>query len=89
MTTKKTPAKATSKKDKREKKFAESLAELEETVRKLEEGDVALEESLAAFEKGVGLVKILQSRLDDVEEKIEELTRGARGTVSSKPLEED
>lgn len=62
---------------------------LEDVVRKLEAGDVPLEESLAAFEKGVALVRILHARLDAVQGKIEELTRGTRGEVTTKPLEEE
>ena len=73
----------------KEKPFEEVLAELEDVVDKLEEGDVPLEESLAAFERGVSLAKNLQARLDAVQEKIEELTRGDRGEPVSKPLKRD
>jgi len=79
---KKQPSKAS-----KEKPFEEVLEELEDVVAKLEQGDVPLEESLAAFERGVGLAKNLQARLDAVQEKIEELTRNERGEPSSKPLE--
>ncbi len=73
----------------REQTFEEALAELEEIVRKLETGDVPLEESLAAFERGVGLVRQLHARLDAVQEKIEELTRGERGEPKSRPFEQE
>jgi exodeoxyribonuclease VII small subunit len=66
-------------------KFEEAMAQLEAVVRKLEAGDVPLEESLEAFEKGVSLVRVLHTRLDAVQEKIEELTR-AEGEVRTKPL---
>ena len=72
-----------------ELKFEQGMAELEEMVRKLETGAVPLEESLATFEKGVSLVRVLQSKLDNVQEKIEELTRSGRGEVSTKPLDLD
>lgn len=72
-----------------EPKFEQAMEALEDVVRKLEAGDVPLEESLAAFEKGVALVRILHARLDAVQGKIEELTRGTRGEVTTKPLEED
>jgi len=68
-------------------KFEEAMEQLEDVVRKLEAGDVPLEESLAAFEKGIGLVRMLQQRLDAVQEKIEELTRTERGEVATKPLD--
>ena len=61
--------------------FERTLAELEETVRRLEAGDLPLEESLGAFEKGVALVRTLHSRLDAVQMRIDELTQspGAAG----------
>jgi exodeoxyribonuclease VII small subunit len=68
-------------------KFEEAMEQLETIVRTLEAGDVPLEESLAAFERGVGLVRLLQARLDAVEEKIEELTRTERGDVALKPFD--
>ncbi len=85
MATKKT----TKPKPQEQKPFEEVLAELEDVVDKLEEGDVPLEESLSAFELGVSLAKSLQGRLDTVQEKIEELTRGERGEPVSKPLRRD
>jgi exodeoxyribonuclease VII small subunit len=83
-------AKSTSKDDdEREPNFEEAMAELEDVVRKLEAGDVPLEESLAAFEKGVGLVRVLHARLDAVQEKIEELTRSDGGKLQIRPLDEE
>jgi exodeoxyribonuclease VII small subunit len=67
--------------------FEDAMEQLEEIVRKLEAGDVALEESLAAFEKGVGLVRVLHQRLDAVQEKIEELTRTDQGDLVTKQLD--
>ena len=55
------PAKSASK---NEPKFEDAMSELEDVVRQLEAGDVPLEESLAAFEKGVSLVRLLHTRLD-------------------------
>ena len=65
------------------------MSELEDVVRQLEAGDVPLEESLAAFEKGVSLVRLLHTRLDSVQEKIEELTQNDRGRPETKPLVDD
>ena len=70
-----------------ELKFEEAMTQLEEVVRKLETGDVPLEDSLAAFERGVKLVRILHARLDAVQEKIEELTRTEKGELAIKPLD--
>ncbi len=75
-------------KSKREPKFEEAMETLEEVVGELEAGDIPLEESLAAFEKGVSLVRLLHARLDDVQEKIEQLTRDEKGKPAVEPFEE-
>ncbi len=72
-----------------ELKFEDAMSQLEEVVRKLEGGDVPLEESLAAFERGVALVRTLHTRLDGVQEKIEQLTAGSRGEPLLEPLAVD
>ena len=74
---------------KSEPKFEEAMSELEEVVRKLEAGDVPLEESLSAFEKGVGLVRLLHNRLDAVQAKIEELTGSEDGKLATSLLEDE
>ena len=74
---------------KKEPRFEEAMEDLEEVVRKLEAGDVPLEESLAAFEKGVALVRLLHGRLDAVQAKIEELTESDRGELATTPFEEE
>ncbi len=70
-------------------KFEDGLAELEATVSKLESGELTLEDSLAAFERGVGLVKVLNERLGAVEQRIEVLTRDGKGHLRTRPLEVD
>ena len=70
-------------------KFEDAMAELEDVVERLEGGDVALEASLAAFERGVALVRMLHARLDTVQTRIEELTRNERGEIVAKPLDDD
>jgi exodeoxyribonuclease VII small subunit len=66
--------------------FERTMRELEETVRRLEAGDLPLEDSLAAFEKGIALVRTLHARLDAVQSKIEELTQQSDGSVSRTPF---
>ena len=68
-------------------RFEDGLAELEATVTKLESGELTLEDSLAAFERGVGLVKVLNERLGAVEQRIEVLTRDGNGTLRTRPFE--
>lgn len=69
--------------------FEAGLAELEATVTKLESGELTLEDSLAAFERGVGLVKVLNERLGAVEQRIEILTRDGNGSLRTRPFEVD
>src|SRR5882757_7056987 len=59
--------------------FEDSLAELEKIVGKLEGGDLSLEESLELFEKGVGLSRECQERLNRAERRIEVLLKDQRG----------
>jgi exodeoxyribonuclease VII small subunit len=70
-----------------EKKFETALEELEQVVEQLESGDLSLEASLAAFEKGVGLVKFCNQKLNDVEKKIELLVRDKDGKLQLKVLD--
>lgn len=53
--------------------FKEAQDELEGIVRALESGTLELEESLALYERGVGLLKSLKTRLDAAEQKVEVL----------------
>jgi exodeoxyribonuclease VII small subunit len=69
-----------------ERPFEEALAELEALVRRLELGDLPLEESLAAFERGMVLVRELGTRLDDVGQRVELLLRAADGSLTTRPL---
>src|SRR5207253_6760485 len=66
--------------------FERTMAELEETVRRLEAGDLPLEQSLAAFERGIALVRALHTRLDAVQTRIDELTQAADGSTSPTPF---
>ena len=76
------------KKDQPNKKFEAALEELEQVVEQLESGDLSLEDSLAAFEKGVGLVKFCNQKLTEVEKKVELLVKDKEGKLQLKPLEE-
>ena len=55
--------------------FEKSLQKLEDTVQKLESGELTLEESLKAFEEGVSLARSCQETLKSAEEKVEILSR--------------
>jgi exodeoxyribonuclease VII small subunit len=74
---------------KSEKKFEDALQGLEEIVERLESGDLALEESLSAFEKGVTLVRYLNDKLNEVERRVEVLTRDQGGNLQVDELEDE
>lgn len=50
--------------------FETALHELEDLVAKMEEGELPLEQSLAAYQRGVGLVRICQDRLAKAEQQV-------------------
>jgi exodeoxyribonuclease VII small subunit len=74
-------------KDPADRRFESVLEELESVVEQLESGNLSLEDSLAAFEKGVGLVKDCNQRLDEVEKRIELLIRDKEGRLQLKLLD--
>ncbi len=53
--------------------FEEAFQELENTVERLEEGDLTLQESMALFERGIELVKYCAQLLDEAELKVKTL----------------
>jgi exodeoxyribonuclease VII small subunit len=75
------------KNDQADKKFESALEELESVVEQLESGDLSLEDSLAAFEKGVGLVKYCNQKLSEVEKKVELLIKDKDGRLQLKLLD--
>lgn len=75
------------KKDPLSKKFESALEELESVVEQLESGELSLEDSLAAFEKGVGLVKYCNQKLAEVERKVEILVKDKEGRLQLKLLD--
>jgi exodeoxyribonuclease VII small subunit len=69
--------------------FDQGVMALEELVGALESGELPLEQALAAFEQGVGLVRRLNERLNQAEQKIEILSRSAGGELVAKALDEN
>lgn len=54
-------------------KFEEALKQLEETVNKLESGEISLDEAMELFEKGVGLSRTCQKFLSEAQLKVTKL----------------
>lgn len=67
--------------------YEAALEAIERIVEQLESGELSLEDSLAIFEKGVGLTKYCYQKLDEVEKKIEILTKGREGKLQLKRFE--
>ena len=68
------------------KKFEEELKDLEEIVGKIDSGDLTLEDSIGAFERGVSLVRSLNQKLDEIEKKVEVLSRNSQGDLRTAPF---
>lgn len=71
--------------DQQVRKFEDELADLENVVAQIDSGELSLEESIAAFERGVGLVRTLNQKLDEVERRVEVLTRSGQGELRTAP----
>ena len=70
-------------------RFEDGLSELEGIVQRLEKGELPLEDSLAAFERGVALVRTLSQRLAEVEQRVEVLLKSDAGQLLLRPARDD
>ena len=68
--------------------FEDALAELDETVRQLEAGELSLDESLALFERGQALSARCQQLLQAAELKVQQLAPKAEGGYALEPFDE-
>ena len=69
--------------------FEESLARLDEIVRHLEKGDLPLSESLSLFEEGTRLLTACSKMLDEAEQKVVKLRKGADRQPEELPFEDE
>jgi exodeoxyribonuclease VII small subunit len=70
--------------------FEQALQALEEIVQQLESGSVPLDQSIDLYEKGEGLRKHCQARLDAAQAKIESIVAGKDGApTGTKPFDAD
>ena len=69
--------------------FEESLSRLEEIIRHLEKGDLPLSDSLTLFEEGTALLSSASKMLDEAEQKVVKLRKGADRKPEELPFEED
>ena len=61
--------------------FEAAMSELEVIVRSLEDGKLTLEESLLAFEKGIKLVNVCNTKLSEAEQKVRILLSDGNGNL--------
>ena len=69
--------------------FEQSLARLDEIVRHLEKGDLPLSDSLKLFEEGTALLASASAMLDEAEQKVVKLRKGADRQPEELPFEEE
>jgi exodeoxyribonuclease VII small subunit len=69
--------------------FEQGLARLDEIVRHLEKGDLPLSDSLALFEEGTGLLSACNTMLEEAEQKVVKLRKGADRQPEELPFEDE
>ena len=69
--------------------FEDSLARLDEIVRHLEKGDLPLSDSLRLFEEGTALLASAGRMLDEAEQKVVKLRKGADRQPEEMPFEDE
>lgn len=68
--------------------FEQQLQRLEEIVAALEKGDAQLADSLALFEEGTKLIAACSKQLDQAEQQVVKLMKGADSTPVELPFED-
>lgn len=68
--------------------FEQSLEKLEDIIRHLEKGDMPLNDSIKLFEEGTTLVNSCNAMLDEAEQKVVRLRKGADRQPEELPFEE-
>ena len=76
------------KKDK-ELTFEAAFQELEETVQRLENGELTLDETIALFERGQVLARLCDEKLEQAELRVDQLLPDADGGYRKAPFERD
>lgn len=69
--------------------YEQSVQRLDEIVRSMEKGDAPLEEALKLFEEGSALIAACGKMLDEAEQKVVKLKKGADGEPIELPFEEE
>ena len=72
-----------------DRSFEQKLSRLDEIVRHLEKGDLPLSDSLSLFEEGTGLLSDCSRMLEDAEQKVVKLRKGADRQPEELPFEDE
>lgn len=67
--------------------FEEALGELEKIVARLEKGEEPLESALGLFEEGVRLARVLTTKLDEAQARIDKVVAESGGGTRLEPFE--
>ncbi|MCC7440134.1 MAG: exodeoxyribonuclease VII small subunit [Bdellovibrionales bacterium] len=68
-------------------RFEQAIEQLQQSVRRLESGELSLEDSLKSFEEGIRLVRACQDTLQKAERRVEQLIRvNAQGEAELEPF---
>jgi exodeoxyribonuclease VII small subunit len=66
--------------------FEAALEQLQQTVKRMESGELSLEQALQFFETGVKLTRICQERLSAAEQRVELLMKADDSKVELQPF---
>ena len=69
--------------------FEKAFQQLEKIVQRLEGEELSLDESLRLFEEGISLSRFCNTRLEEVEKKIELILADPKGQPVTEPFEDE
>ena len=70
-------------------KFEDALAELEQSGRRLEGGQVKLDEAILSYERGALLKRHCERKLNEAQQRVDRIVIGADGAVTAEPAKLD
>jgi len=80
-------AKDTTRQDIAKMSFEQALDELKTIVEQLETGETRLDDAIAAYERGSQLKRHCEDKLREAQAKIEKISLGTDGNVTSEPFD--
>jgi exodeoxyribonuclease VII small subunit len=67
--------------------FEAALDQLQQTVKRMESGELSLEQALEHFENGVKLTRLCQEQLSSAEQRVEILMKGSENAEGKPELQ--